>query len=192
MQYDEFLGYARPRLEVLAERLEVTNVPVPKTLAQFPALTFARREFQALALTRLLRKAVGNQLTRAADRNPDRLDRESRELALAIFKELHEVIQRVDGVVVLVYLPAGDWDYDEKPESPAETWRAILATESAERSWLFVDLIEEMRKLPRTEIESLFDDHYSVAGNEFVATVLYERLMLLPQIQQQFEARLGN
>lgn len=91
--------------------------------------------------------------------------------------------QKKKSALVLVYLPER-WDYDSKD---SEDWRRHLAIESRKRGWLYVDLISELRQLPRDRLDGLFlsDGHYSVAGNKWVAQKLYQQISALPQFSRK-------
>ncbi len=191
MQYAEFLGYAKPLLEVVDGEVRVTNRPVPGRPPYFAQWAIVMRRIEELSLVKLLRSMAGRPRTRERTVNADRMDDTGRELAGQIFEELHELSDDNGSLPVLVYLPAGAWDYHEAPGSPTEHWRYFFEHESQERGWIFVDLVAALRKLPHHEIGELFEDHYSEKGNEFVARALLENLQRDRRVQERMERRLG-
>jgi hypothetical protein len=93
---------------------------------------------------------------------------------------------------VLVYLPT-KYDYIG---NASEIWRQFLHTETVRQNLLFIDLIDEFRKLPPQTIENLFiapgdidfqyaAGHYTEEGNEFIARTLYDKLSAIPEISDK-------
>ena len=81
-------------------------------------------------------------------------------------------------------------------------WRTFLSRISSEHSWTYVDLYDELSKLPRDQIDALFlgnevpylaaAGHYSRLGNRRVATALYARLTDRPEVQSWLAAARQN
>ena len=88
-----------------------------------------------------------------------------------------------NSTLVIVYLPMKA-DYMGKR---AEEWRQFLHSEAMSREFIFIDLIEEFRKYPPQEVESLFAGHYSEKGNAYIANILYEKLLSIPEIASRFQ-----
>ena len=94
--------------------------------------------------------------------------------------------------MVLVYLPTRE----DFTEDTSESWRQLLDAEAEKNNWLFVDLIEEFRKLPPQQVGDLFisEDiadyygaagHYTEKGNRFIADTLYQALLSIPQVSDE-------
>jgi len=77
--------------------------------------------------------------------------------------------------LVGVLLPIAE-DY---ADSTPDVWRQMVGEEAENGRWEFWDLTDPMRALPPVEATSMFnhrDGHYTVAGNQWVASQLIERL----------------
>ena len=58
-----------------------------------------------------------------------------------------------------------------------ESWRSYLVSEAEKNGWLFIDLIGDFNQLEKASIAGIFDGHYSVEGNRYVAERIYQHLM---------------
>ena len=96
---------------------------------------------------------------------------------------------------MLVHLPVNEdhWDDDAKP------WRERMGAAAAGGAFVFVDLVEELRRLPADSAQQMYlgygipgyadgVGHFSVAGNAWVAEQLHRRLLEIPS----FAAKLGK
>jgi hypothetical protein len=93
-----------------------------------------------------------------------------------------------NSVFVLVYLPVRM----ELTENVAGSWRGLLAEYARQRGILFIDLVDDFHRLHPDELDKLFfawgsiyfpgaADHYTEAGNAFVADRIYRRLVANPE-----------
>ena len=178
MRSDRFMGYGKPRLVVRNDSLFIANRPVPNTswLTRRRALhgeTLAR-----LSVVRLGRKLLGDRPADPAVR--ERADAELRAVVAAIFADLRRINEAKGSQLVLAYLP-GAWDY--MGDGDTDAWRAWVQAEAARQDIAFLDLVEELRRLPPTGIDRLYAPnlHFSVAGNRWAADVLQRRLAGLLQ-----------
>jgi hypothetical protein len=77
-------------------------------------------------------------------------------------------------------------------ERPEAVQRGRITARRDMGKLAFLDVVEKFRSLPPEEVESLYvrpwDGHLSPKGNEYVAKVLYERLVSIPQIAEKFRA----
>ncbi len=106
-----------------------------------------------------------------------------------VFEDLRNINESKNSTLVLVYLPTLK-DYDEIPEV-TERWRRYVRFGSEELGIISIDLVDEFRKLPRYEVKEMFfpndadypgaAGHYTEKGNEYVAKLLYEKLLSLPE-----------
>jgi hypothetical protein len=178
MRSDRFMGYGKPFLDVRDDSLVVANMPVPETswLARRRALhgeTVARLNVVRLA-RRLLRL---DDASRVAERHERaRLaDQRLHGIVARMFEELQRANAAKDSRLVLVFLP-GAWDY--KPDPSTDAWREFVGRESARQGIVFLDLVEEIRQVPPTEVDALYapNAHFSVRGNAWAAAVLHRLL----------------
>ncbi len=79
---------------------------------------------------------------------------------------------------MLVHLPVLE-DYEGRISDP---WREFVRVESKRRGIAFIEVTEDLRTLPRDRVGPLFNDHYTVEGNHFVAQALYSKLRILPPV----------
>lgn len=87
---------------------------------------------------------------------------------------------------MLVYLPT-KWDYHYE-DGTTEVMRRWLGAEAEKRGIFFVDLVEELRRVPDHQIDPMFipgDWHYTNTGNEWIAQALRRRLLSYPTIKKK-------
>jgi len=172
---DNFLGYAKPTLQVQQGRLVPTRVPVPRRSFYFPWVTQ-----NAAIFTRLRSLELFRRLFRSAAPGPTSppLPDVGQTLMIAsqIFGDLQRITREKESVLVLVYLPVSQ-DYEGKGSDP---WREFVRRDAERRGIPYVDLVEEFRKLSASEAAHVFGDHYSVEGNRFVARIIHARMQTLP------------
>lgn len=173
MRSDRFMGYGKPLLVVRNDSLGVVNLPVPRTsrFTRWRALhgeTLARLNVIRLA-RRMFRLDAASHVAAIAD------DRQLREIVSRIFAELRRVNDAQHSRLVLVYLP-GAWDY--MGDATTDSWREFVRGEAERQNIRYLDLVEELRRVPPAEVDRLYapNAHFSVAGNDWAAEVLYRRL----------------
>ena len=181
MQTSKYNGYAKPVLRLRDGAVVAENVPVRESSFLSPwlvRLQAAAAELRTVIFVeKLQRRASSAQPPIAV------LDEHTREIALRIFTSLAEVNQAKNSTLVLVYLPT-KWDYYYE-DGTTEVMRKWLQAEAEKRGIFFVDLVDEMRKLPPESIDAMFIPghwHYTPMGNEWVATMLRQRLISDPKI----------
>lgn len=191
MGRDAFMGYGKPVLEVRDGELEVDNVPPPKrgwggaTVVRFRA---------AINKLRVIDWISGHLDRRLAEIRQLRQE-EVKVVAYHLFEELAQMQAEDRRVGILVHLPV-EKDADD---ADASAWRRWLAAEAQKNRWIFIDLVEEMRQLPREQVKALFirDDvgrfrgskgHYNEAGNEFIARALLRKMREHPAIAERLHA----
>lgn len=175
MRSDRFMGYGRPFLTVGTDSLAITNYPVPRTSSLSHWRALHGETVAKLNVVRLSRRLLGLD-RRSTD--PGQAERETqrlRQIASRIFAELQRANEANHSRLVLVYLP-GEWDYKGTEETTG--WRRFVRDEAARRNIAFLDLVEEIQRVPPTQVDRLYapNAHFSVAGNEWAAAVLHERL----------------
>lgn len=174
---DTFLGYGKPLLALSNDQLINRNSPVPKRLFHNPRLIATTEALQELSVVRLSRFLFSEEDVSAAEIQ----NKQTQAIILRIFEDLQQINQTKNSIFVLVYLPAGPMDYYGQ-QAETEQWRSFLRAEAATRGWIFIDLVDELRKLPAEEIDTIFRGHYSEIGNAYIAETLYERLLDIPEI----------
>jgi len=104
-----------------------------------------------------------------------------------VFADLARVNRAKGSVLVVMFLPTpGD-----SIGGASDPWRRWLRSASERRGFVFVDLVDDFRALPRDSIPWLFykpppprpggaSGHYGELGNQWVADRLYRRLMASP------------
>ena len=97
----------------------------------------------------------------------------TQDVVSKIFWQLQRQNREKQSILVLVYLPTFN-DYMGKSET--DYWRDFVRKEADENGYMYVDLVLELQSLPPQSIRSLFDGHYSVEGNEFIANTLFAKL----------------
>ena len=188
MKWDRFMGYGKPLLDLDGDSVVVVNRPVRpgSWLARRRALhgeTLSRLAIVQLAGRFLRREADPDEVarTRAAE------DAQVQRVAARIFADLDRINEAKGSRLFLVYFP-GAWDYQS---DRAASWRRFVHEEAERQGIPLLDLVDELRTVPPTEVEGLYAPnlHFSVAGNAWAARVLHRRLApLLDSIAQNTSA----
>lgn len=188
MQRDEFNGYAKPLLKVQNDTLLVTNVPVSWRSFYMPWLTQNREAIDDLKSTQLLRTFFIAEAETTSSDQPASEESSPELVAAKILEDLIKLNQAQNSQLVLVYLPGQNFTGDD-----LKHWRQVIHTVAEQQGVPLLDLVETFKDLPAEEITSLFIQkgeidyqgaagHYTSKGNQYVADVLYEQLMALPEI----------
>ncbi|MBI5056914.1 MAG: hypothetical protein HZB61_09910 [Nitrospirae bacterium] len=168
-----FWGYQKPVFKLQNDALVLENVPVPHYDTYTPKLTIATqamRRFKVFNLLKKIQKDTGVKILPKED------DEQIRKIALKIFESLRQANIERGSTLVAVYIPTPD-DYTK--EIP---WRKFLSDELAKKGIIFIDLTDEVKKQP---MHLMFDGHYSVYGNKYLANALYEKLLAFPEIKNK-------
>ena len=201
MQHASFVGYGKPVLAVKDGRVVVTNVPVPRTTRDWsPREERLENAFSNLSITRLLQhmfKAGAAPFGAAGPAaHSEKANEETAHVLSAMLDELHETNRAKDSVLVLTYLPIRE----ELGSEAGTPWRTFLADYARQHQLLYVDLTDDFRHLPAAELDKLFiagggadflgaEGHYTEAGNEFVAGLIYKRLLENPETAAKLRAQ---
>ena len=100
-----------------------------------------------------------------------------------IIDDLQNINKSKNSTLVLVLLPHLA-DYTGKS---SEEWRQFLHAQAEEQDFIFIDLIDEFRTYPPQEVGSLFGNHYSPKGNEYIANILYKKLLTFPEVARKLK-----
>jgi len=175
MTGDSFIGYGKPVLRVRNDALVIENVPVPATWNLRMPIGRARTFLDSLAVVRTAQwlawhagygPAPARQLYGVASD-------EVLAAAELVFDEL-AVLSRSRGQrFVVAYLPISLLLAREPTREAA--W---LEDHSRRKAVPFINLVPDFNRLTSAEITRMFrsDDHYTEAGNRFVAEALLRRL----------------
>ena len=126
---------------------------------------------------------LGRKLTwrSSRDKPPTIPTSEEMEILRRILRSMDRQATSRGARLVGVLLPIAE-DY---ADSTANVWRQMVGEEAENGRWEFWDLTDPMRALQPVEVASLFnnlDGHYTVAGNQWVASQLIERLNRLVDV----------
>ena len=188
MKSDKFFGFDKPILKLENGVLVTQNVPIRKPFSVW--LNHKRLIIANLSSIRILNELFYKTLWRRVSPN----DKQIKELVLRIFQDLTKINQNKNIITVFVYLPMKN-DYKDNDSDP---WRQFLHAELAKHNLLFIDLVDEFRKLPPQYIDHLFIKeglinysytigHYSNEGNLFIAKILYNKLIGIPKILHRLQ-----
>ncbi|NEQ75625.1 MAG: hypothetical protein F6K23_22790 [Okeania sp. SIO2C9] len=177
MQNANFTGYGKPLLSLENGELVNHNFPVPRGSFLAPKITQGSRYIQELRFLGLWKKLFPIKLE-----TDNKYVVQTPAIAIKIFEELAEINQAKNSKLVVVYLPSRSDYY----KNDSDSWRQYLQTELQKRNIIYIDLIAEFRdKMPNEQLEKAFlggNWHYSVSGNQFIANILYEKLLSLPEV----------
>ena len=186
MPRESFQGYGKPVLMLENGSLEIHNTPVPRASYRFPRMATylpILKDLNSLKLLERLVRLAG--VDSESENEPSAID-QTRAVVSGIFEDLHETNQSKESLLVLVFLPAEE---DYMGVDDTEEWRRFVRAEAESQGIQFVDLVEEMRKLPPRQIRGLFGGHahYSNVGNAFIAGALQAALADFPELQGTFK-----
>ena len=176
MQSDQFLGYGKPVLGLRNDSVVVTNRPVPKTW------WFTRwRGSHAHAIGNL---NIVNLARRAFAKPPESgaavaaRTQATQKIVARVFADLDRTNKQKNSRLVLVYL-SGPGDYGMNDTT--STWRAFVQNEASRQGIAYVDMVAGLKRLKPDSAVKMFAPnlHYSVLGNELVASTLLRELRAL-------------
>lgn len=187
MTRPRFMGYGKPVVTVREGRLVTENVPVPP-----PSDGDGPARWQAAIQQLNLMKYVQVKLSQLRVKNMAFWSATADLTAFHIFVDLHRISRDTGRALALVYLPVSK-DFHT---AESDTWRARLSQHASQQGWTFIDLVEELRRLPKDQIAGLFikgssmeyagaAGHYTEAGNEWVAGVLHDYLTDHPELSRR-------
>jgi hypothetical protein len=188
MTSSTFMGYPKPTLALENGALVVRNVPVPRRPFYAPWLTRFGPPLRELRMTHLAGR-VAYRLGLAASAAPDASDDATWAVASVMFEQLRDLNKARGSTLVLIYLPTQK-DY---ANTSVDAWRARVKDLGARTGITVVDLVDDFRKVPPSEMEAMFIQssrldyakaagHYTNAGNLWVARRLSERIVALPGV----------
>ena len=184
MTRSRFMGYGKPVLTTRDGQLVVENIPPPKPN---PAAGPAPRWLAAAQNLNSVR-LINARLAKVRQQQSDHWQSNAEQTAFLIFTELFALHKKAGRTGVLVYLPI----QRDHRNSDSDRWRTWLAQKAEENGWAYIDLVRDLRRLPREKIAALFISqdspysgargHYTEAGNEWVAETLHQHLHQRPEV----------
>ncbi len=184
MQSDKFVGYGKPYLVLQDDVLVNINKPVPKRSYLVPRLPKIIRQLGQLNLIRIARKLFQKDTSLALEKK-NQTDNQTQKVVAKIIENLQKINKAKNSSLVLVHLPTKS-DY---MSNWSEGWRHFLHAEAVKHKFIYIDLIDEFRKYPPQKVETLFDGHYSAKGNSYIANIMYEKLISIPEITYKFQEK---
>ena len=187
MRSNRFGFYGKPTLHLENGVLTVKDVPVLRRSNFVRFMIGLTDEFGRLRSIEL-GNAVVRRLWDPSPQQEGMSDEEIRSTALRAIEELHRLNREKQSVLVLVYLPIATDYY----RADSNAWRRYFRSAALARAIPFLDVVDNFRSLPPEYVESLYvhpwqgHSHFSPEGNKYVAKVLYERLVSIPQIAERF------
>jgi hypothetical protein len=191
MQHARFLDYGKPTLALRNGALAVEHVPAPRRPFWMPGVrvldVVTRTKSYDLADRLVRRFGAAPPPSSSMMESPAAAHAALADVTLAVFGELRTIAARHGGALVLVYLPtAPDCRLPLGTPTGIEWWRSIGPRARA-AGFEVVDLSDDCRRLPASELETLFfpegalqyygaAGHYTQAGNRFIATALAAKL----------------
>jgi hypothetical protein len=182
MESDTFMGYGKPYLTVREGELSQENYPVPRRSYDASWLTVNLHMLQELKTISLLNEAVGRFLPAKDAGFSTKDQRHTDEVVAKIFESMQRISLRKQRPLVLIYLPTlGDYT-----GTVSLRWAQLVQSQADQHGYLFINVAEEMRKLPLQSVEKLFrgGGHYTDEGNRYVAEVIYENLLETPEVSR--------
>jgi len=185
MQSDTFLGYGKPFLVIQDDVLINKNKPVPKRTYYIPRLPKIRQALRELSSIRIMKKILSQEDPSLALDNKNHKDNQTKEVVVKIIENLQKINEANNSTLVLVNLPIKS----NYMHNGSEMWRHFLHAEAVKHDFIFIDLIDEFRKYPPLEVSTLFAGHYSAKGNAYIANIMHEKLLAIPEIAYKFQEK---
>lgn len=171
---DNFRGYSKPVMNVVAGDLVVTNTPLIQKSFIERWLIQNGYLFTKLNAIKVISKAFGLPLPDSKTQKGE-FDSNTWEVVTTIFDKLKTYNESRSARLVVMFLPS-PWDYDS---FIYDNQREMVADYSVQNNIIYVDLVDRIRQLDRMEAESLFFKenesgypHLNEMGNVWVAKEL--------------------
>jgi len=171
---DRFWGNAKPRLTLREGKIVEENTPLRQSSGVFVFTREKSLAFRSLR-TPVFIGAVAERLGIDLAPKPDYTA--TREMVSALFADLDRTQKENGRRWVLLYIPTALDFFNPARRDP---WREFVAREALGKGYLFIDLVEEMHRMPTGAAQALFQGppwgHLTNAGNEFIARQVIARL----------------
>jgi len=179
MLFDAKFGYGKPTLALDKETGELTteNVPVPRFRWNLHRLI----QRADLRVVNLFQRVIGRLGSKNLD-NSKKIE-EVKEIASAVMLDVHQNAIERNVIPIFIYLPV---EGDLVKDLP---WRLWVIQSMKENSLNFLDLTPSLRELSAGQVSSFFipdnsiaKDHYTEAGNMWVADTVYKNIRELNDV----------
>jgi hypothetical protein len=195
MQHSSTFGAAKPMLTIRNDSLVVQNTPVPRRESRPRWYWTAVLVRNNLRLARFLLWAR-DSVFQGHGMQQGSLSGEWTDEDSLTWMKVRRItgdlagINRIKGsTLILVHLPVIE-DYWTPQSDP---WRERAKVASRRGEFVFLDLVQEFRQLPADSAEQMFighrfsgypdaSGHYTVSGNQWVASQIYRRLVEIPEV----------
>src|SRR5262249_46841580 len=147
MQRRDIMGYGKPVMRLENDVLVINSVPVPKRSFYAPLLTQKIKVIGKLKCVELLEKIAGGTSSAEMPSSAG-THGQTPEVLTKILEDLQRMNERQHSELVLVYLPVKSDCGDEY----SQFWRQLVRVESAKKKLIFVDLIDDFRRLDCHEV----------------------------------------
>ena len=188
MMKGNLLGYGKPMLALRGDELVTTHVPVQKS-SVFTRWIFWTGKFKSVAML----QRVGGKLQPARRYDANliaTITRNTQQVTAKVLENLQATDRHKNSVMVVLLLPTFD---ELTATGPSAAWRDFLRDESAKQGITFIDLLDDAKKLPISELEKLFipngsqrysdtGGHLTDYGNEYVSRKVYQALTANPEV----------
>ncbi len=183
----DFWGYGKPALKLSKNgMLKTENIPIPRRMYTFPLFEKRLLALKQLRIYPFLERA-GFQLFRPENQIVVNSE-EIQPILLQMFRNLSEETRKQRALLVVVYFPAL-WDYDAKS---SDFSRQMIQQIAARLNLNYFDFVDELRKLPRAEWDSLYGwhNHFNEKGNLVIARMIRARMIDLENnVETQLKSR---
>ncbi|MHC4267353.1 MAG: hypothetical protein ACYSTS_02700 [Planctomycetota bacterium] len=186
-----FLSYDKPEFILKNNEIIVNNVPVPLPNS---FIKWLKRKKQIVRELKSVQLGSGRfrKVKTATPYKENIKDTDQRKkVVIKIFEEINKLNSEKGSTAVFVYLPIGI-NKSQNTAMQEEEWRKFLLKELEKRKILFIDLVSEFEKLPYGERNMMIDPewlHFSEKGNEYIARLLYKKLISFPEISKKIEEK---
>lgn len=174
MELDTFVGTNKPYFTLRDGALSLENVPVPETRQLAVWWTLNQGLFTELRIGQIIKRLQVRFADRPRRQSPRPGMQASRELGWKILEQVHARTAARNAKLVLVYLPE-----QATPMRLGEDWRKVMQAFAAEHDVTFVDVYSHVHRLPVEQRDVLYHPewkHFSVAGNQLVADLVWDAL----------------
>jgi hypothetical protein len=200
MRFPTAYGFAKPVLELRNDSLVTTNTPISPSKARrrrYWTRMVVQNELRLVRLAHWVRDSAfpGRGIQRGHT-SGDLTTQDSLTWMTVrrVVDDLVGINDAKGSTLVLVHQPV----FQEYWTDEADPWRERMRAAAAGGAFVFVDLVEALRRLPADSAEQMFIGfkipgyadgfgHFSVAGNAWVAGQLHRQLLEVPSFAAKLD-----
>jgi len=165
--------------------LIIKNTPVPRSASSQSAWMRILYYFQGLRFMELVYRIRNRSIKQTFSKSEGETQARNFEIAVAVFEDFARLAKNRNALPVFVYLPT----LEDHVRKEGYSFSAVFAPTFKSKGLFFLDLTPVFRDLTPFEAQELFlrkEDfpntatprnaarHYSMKGNQFVATYMYK------------------